>query len=556
MCTLLIPAAAARAEGDGQADLDEAMRVRIASPGLEQGVSPETLGDVNRAVELLQSALDKGLDEENLAFASQLLRETLIERATALIDVLQRQPAEDPRMAQIRRMAISDLRRVLATPGEFPAAKFMLARLLTAPDGDPHEARRLLNEFLAAQPEDAQMHAEALVLRGMLQTDPKRARDDFDQAIALAPEDVAVRLARAQFFRGQGDFAAALADAEAGLALEPDHLAALLTQGEVLRELGRLDEAVSALNRITQNAPQALEPYQNRGEIFRQQGEHKKAIAQFTQVLNLRPGVLLTLLHRAEAYVLEDELELALADVDAALQQQTGLVPAHRLRAQILASQDRLAEAIDGLEQLAAAMPEDAEVRMQLALYCVINKQPSKAVQVYGEVLRSQAENVDALRGRGDAYLSLGNHQAAIDDFNKALTANPKDVSLLNNLAWVLSTSPDDPVRDGKRAVELATQACELSQFKAAHILSTLAAAYAETGDFETARQWSQRAVDLHDPDHHEQLEKELASYRDNKPWRERQTVTESEAAADPPDQTPPPGPAPPEAPPSQSLDF
>ena len=48
----------------------------------------------------------------------------------------------------------------------------------------------------------------------------------------------------------------------------------------------------------------------------------------------------------------------------------------------------------------------------------------------------------------------------------------------------MLATSPDAKLRNGRRAIELATRACELTKYKAAYILSTLAAAYAETGDF------------------------------------------------------------------------
>ena len=62
------------------------------------------------------------------------------------------------------------------------------------------------------------------------------------------------------------------------------------------------------------------------------------------------------------------------------------------------------------------------------------------------------------------------------------------DEGLLNNLAWVLATSPDDKLRDGKRAIELATKAAEVSNYETPHVLSTLAAAYAETGDFEKAK--------------------------------------------------------------------
>ena len=100
---------------------------------------------------------------------------------------------------------------------------------------------------------------------------------------------------------------------------------------------------------------------------------------------------------------------------------------------------------------------------------------------------------------------------------------------MLNNFAWVLATSPDDKLRDGKRAVQLATKACEVTKHKKAHILSTLAAAYAETGDFATALKWSQKAVELgvEKKEVDDQLKQELESYKKKKPWRERQTVEE-----------------------------
>jgi len=97
----------------------------------------------------------------------------------------------------------------------------------------------------------------------------------------------------------------------------------------------------------------------------------------------------------------------------------------------------------------------------------------------------------------------------------------PDDQGVLNNLAWVLATSPDAKLRDGRRAIELAEKACELSEYKLAHILSTLAAAYAETGDFDRAVEWSTKAVELGDENHGDALKKELESYKAKKPWRE-----------------------------------
>ncbi len=92
---------------------------------------------------------------------------------------------------------------------------------------------------------------------------------------------------------------------------------------------------------------------------------------------------------------------------------------------------------------------------------------------------------------------------------------------MLNNLAWLLATSPDEKLRNGKRAIELATEGCKVTEYKQAHLLSTLAAGYAETGDFKTAIEWSKKSVELAGEDIKENLTKELESYEAGKPWRE-----------------------------------
>ncbi|MCD4727262.1 MAG: tetratricopeptide repeat protein, partial [Pirellulales bacterium] len=135
--------------------------------------------------------------------------------------------------------------------------------------------------------------------------------------------------------------------------------------------------------------------------------------------------------------------------------------------------------------------------------------------------LAAQPDLGQALRGRGDAYLKLGKHAEANEDYEKSRELEPKDAGILNSLAWVLATSPGAKLRDGKRAIRMATDACEATDYKLAHILSTLAAAYAETGDFDSAVKWSTKAVELDDNEHGDAIKKELDSYKAKKPWRE-----------------------------------
>jgi tetratricopeptide (TPR) repeat protein len=166
--------------------------------------------------------------------------------------------------------------------------------------------------------------------------------------------------------------------------------------------------------------------------------------------------------------------------------------------------------------------PDDTEVMLRVGMIFYQVKKNARAVEIFNKVIEKDAKNASAYAGRGDAHLQTGEHQKAIDDFAESLKHEAENTHVLNNLAWVLSTSPDDKVRNGRRAIELAKKACELTEYKEAHIVSTLAAGYAETGDFETAIKWSKKAVELGEGEVVDQLKKELASYQAKKPWREK----------------------------------
>jgi tetratricopeptide (TPR) repeat protein len=114
------------------------------------------------------------------------------------------------------------------------------------------------------------------------------------------------------------------------------------------------------------------------------------------------------------------------------------------------------------------------------------------------------------------------NYNKALADFDEAIRLDADDAWAYAIRAWIWATCPDDRLRDGLRAVESALKACELTAWKEFSPLSSLAAAYAETGDFARAAETQEKANDLaEDDDDRQRGAERLERYRDGKPFRE-----------------------------------
>jgi len=128
----------------------------------------------------------------------------------------------------------------------------------------------------------------------------------------------------------------------------------------------------------------------------------------------------------------------------------------------------------------------------------------------------------------GALLVQAGDAGGAITQWDTNLQIDPNDGNALNNLAWILATYPDESIRDGKRAVELAEKAVALSGGGVPIVLRTLAAAYAENNDFPKATATAQQAIELAAGQRNnslaETLRHELDLYQARKPYRESPT--------------------------------
>jgi tetratricopeptide (TPR) repeat protein len=203
---------------------------------------------------------------------------------------------------------------------------------------------------------------------------------------------------------------------------------------------------------------------------------------------------------------------------------------AMRMRAAILAAAGKLAPAVAELEKQCQTHPKDVVALTQLAMLYAAQRAHDKEIATYTAILAENRDDPLVLRSRADAYLGIGKHVEAIADYERLVKVDPSDPGVLNNFAWVLATSPIDKLRNGRRAIPMANDAGRLTEYKQGHILSTMAAAYAETGDFKTAIRWSEKAVQAGAEDEQPALKKELETYKAGKPVRELLTGKEEES--------------------------
>src|SRR5437667_10979008 len=120
------------------------------------------------------------------------------------------------------------------------------------------------------------------------------------------------------------------------------------------------------------------------------------------------------------------------------------------------------------------------------------------AIQDCNEALRQYPGCVEASLLRASVKVRLGKYAEALKELNYLISLHPRPVTLaraLSDRAWFQATCPDASFRNGQQAVKDARAACSIVAWKDEDMIDTLAAAYAETGDFDSAVRYASQAL-------------------------------------------------------------
>jgi tetratricopeptide (TPR) repeat protein len=247
------------------------------------------------------------------------------------------------------------------------------------------------------------------------------------------------------------------------------------------------EEALNYYSEQIQRAPSSPSSWNGRASVWRAKGELDKALADYNEAIRLDPQNPLAYSNRAMVWSDKGQHEKALKDYTKAIQLDSNRAAPFSNRGTVWLDTGEIENAICD----------------------------------FTEAIRLDSEVAANYSNRGTAWLAKGEVGQAIEDYEVALQINRTCHSAHVGLAWILSTSVNEEFRDGIRALQHATQACELTRWADANTLANLAAAHAESGDFENAVKWHAKALELYEEQERKRWTSVLDLYKSGKPYRD-----------------------------------
>jgi protein O-mannosyl-transferase len=271
--------------------------------------------------------------------------------------------------------------------------------------------------------------------------------------------------------------------------------------------------------------PNCWMAHNNLGIVLSQKGEIDDAIAHYRKTLEMRPDYSEADYNLGNALLQKGELDEAIMHCQRAVAAQPNDPEAHVGLGNALVQKALIDEAIVHYQKALAIRPYYVAAHYNLSHAFLEKGEADAAIFHCAAALSIQPEHADAHTNIATALLEKGQVADAIVHYEKALKIAPRSVSAQNNLAWILATSSSASLRSGNKALELARQANQLSGGGNPVVLRSLAAAYAEVGQFAKAVEVAQGALRLAVEQGYSALgaalQEEIALYQADLPYRE-----------------------------------
>jgi tetratricopeptide (TPR) repeat protein len=284
---------------------------------------------------------------------------------------------------------------------------------------------------------------------------------------------------------------------KAAIDTNPGYAEAHSNLGRVLAEQGRLDEAIEQYENALEINPQYAEAHNNLGFALAAQGHLGGAEAQYNQAIDCDPKYAHAYNNLGLVLAMQGKVDEAIGNFSKAVELDPNDAGAEGNLGHALLSKDNVDEAISHLKKALDLGPQTAEVQNNLGVALAEKGQTDEAIPHFERALQLSPNSADANYYLGMALAMKGRRAEGLAHLRMAVKKDPDNLQALNDTAWLLATSSDPALRNGSEAVSLAGHAVQLTSGHEPTLLATLAAAYAEAGDFDKAVDLEQQAAAL-----------------------------------------------------------
>jgi tetratricopeptide (TPR) repeat protein len=377
------------------------------------------------------------------------------------------------------------------------------------------------DEAIRADPRSASTYYFRGVARKQ-QKEYDKAIADFSEAIRINPRDAQAYCSRGLAWAEKKRYDKAISDFSEAIQIDGLRADAHYFRGyaQLLRK--KYDESVADLTEVIRLAPRSAMVYGVRGWAWEKKGDIERAIADYTESLRYDSQNSGTYVQRGAAWGSKKAYDKAIADFDEAARLDPENAEAHYLLGMCWCAKDQLDKGLEELDRAIALDPKLTGVYATRGRIWYAKKEYAKAASNFDQAIRRQPQLAVLYLGRAEAWQRQKVYDKALTDYREAIDIEPKNALFLNNLAWLLAVCPEVGYRNGKKAVETSTKACELTEWKEPGYIDTLAAAYAEAGDFSAAMKWQAKAIALiKDAKEKADYQPRLDLYKAKKPYHD-----------------------------------
>ena len=379
---------------------------------------------------------------------------------------------------------------------------------------------------------------------------PASAAAHVREALDRHPGVPAVRIEAGRAALALRDDAGAVAHLTAALAMDPEATVIHYPLAMAHRRLGNLDQTRYHLARrggrasggaeagVPARLPDPLlaalrgrlrnpQAYRDRAFQAAATGDWPEAVARFREAVEAAPDYAAMRLNLGSALERTGDASGARAQFEAAIRLDPRAARAHYSLGLLLERAGQDEAAVEGFTTAVARRPSFVAAHLSLADALRRTGRVERALAHYRRVIALEPADAEARFGEAMALVRLERYREARDRLSAAMAVHPARPEFAHALARVLAAAPDDGVRDGARAWELAEGLAREQQNSA--IAETLAMAAAELGRFDAAVGWQQLAMSIarraERPDIARRMASNLGLYEQRRacrtPWRD-----------------------------------